>query len=60
MVQFCYLRQYLSIETFFCPLLQRMVRMDMDRNLKKLGQHFQVLMLCLTKALKDTMVSISW
>ena len=30
MVQFCYLRPYLAIETVSCRLLQRMERMDMD------------------------------
>ena len=50
MVQFCYLRLYLGTETISCRLCQRMARMDMDCNLKKLGQGFQVLqtvMLCL-------------
>ena len=50
MVQFCYLRLYLGTETISCRLCQGMVRMDMDCNLKKLGQGFQVLqnvMLCL-------------
>ena len=37
MVQFCYLRLYLGIETVSCRLLQRMVRMDLDWNLKNLG-----------------------
>ena len=40
MVQFCYLRLYLGTETIFCRLLQRMSGMDMDWNLKKLGQRF--------------------
>ena len=40
MVQFCYLRLYLGIESVsFRPLL-RMTRMDMDWNLKKLGYFF--------------------
>ena len=48
MVQFCYLRLYLiGIQTVFCLLLPRMARMDMDWKLKKLGQLFQVFMLCL-------------
>ena len=38
MVQFCYLRLYLGIETVSCRLLQRMARMDMDWNLKGLDQ----------------------
>ena len=40
MFQFCFLRPYLAIETVFCRLLQRMERMDMDWNLKKLTQPF--------------------
>ena len=40
MVQFCYLRLYLGTETISCRLCQRMARMDMDCNLKKLGQRF--------------------
>jgi len=44
MVQFCYLKQYLGIETVSCRQLQRMARMDIDSNLKKYGQLFQVLM----------------
>ena len=40
MVQFCYLRLYLGIETVsFRPLL-RMARMGMDWSLKKLGYFF--------------------
>ena len=31
-------QNYLSIETVFCRLLQRMVRMEIDLNLKKSGQ----------------------
>ena len=49
MVQFCYLRLYLGIETDSYRLLKRMARMDMDWNMKKLGQLFQVLMPCLQK-----------
>ena len=30
MVQFCYLRLYLTIETISCRLLQWLVRKDMD------------------------------
>lgn len=44
MVNFCYLRIYLDIETASCCLLQWMTRMDMDWSLKMLGQLFQVLM----------------
>ena len=40
---------YIGIETIFCCLLQQIARKDMDWNLKKLGQTFQVLMLCLPK-----------
>ena len=40
MVQFC-----LHIETVFCCLLQQMTRIDIDWNLKNLGQFLQVLML---------------
>ena len=49
MVQFCYLRLYLGIETVSRRLLRRMARMDMDWNMKKLGQLFQVFMLSLQK-----------
>jgi len=42
MVQLCYFRLYLGTETVSCRLLQRMARMDMDWNLEKLGQLFQV------------------
>ena len=55
MVQFCYSRLYLGTETISCCLCQRMARMDMDCNLKKLGQGFQVsqnVMLCLQKSPK--------
>jgi len=38
MVQFCFLRSYLGIETVSFHLLLRMARMDMDWNLKKLSQ----------------------
>ena len=48
-VQLCSLRLYLSTETVCCRTLQRMARMDMHWGLKKLGQLFQVLMLCLKK-----------
>ena len=40
MVQFCYLRLYLGIETVSFCLLIRMARMDMEWNLKKLGYFF--------------------
>ena len=42
---------YIGIETIFCCLLQQIARKDMDWNLKKLGQTFQVLMLCLPNKL---------
>ena len=48
MVQFCYLRLYLVIETVSCRLVQQMAGMEMDWNLKKL-----VLMLCLQKSPQD-------
>ena len=44
MVQFCYLRLYLGTVTVSCHLLQRMARMEMDWDLKQLGQLFRVLM----------------
>ena len=50
MVKACSLRLYLGIETVFCRLLQRMVRMDMEFKLEKGGPTFffsQVLMPCL-------------
>ena len=47
MVQFCYLRLYLGIESVSCRLLQRMAGTVVECNLKKLGHPFQVLMLCL-------------
>ena len=50
MVQFVYLKLYLRIQAVSCHLLEQMVRMDMAWNLKKIGQHFQVLMLCLQKS----------
>jgi len=40
MIQFHYVRLYLAIETVFYRLLQRMARMDMDLDLKKLDQRF--------------------
>ena len=55
MVQVCYLKQYLGIETVSCRQLQRMARMDIDQNLKKFGQLFQVLISNITK--KIIMVS---
>ena len=41
MVHFCYLKNHLGIETVSCRLLQWMLRMDVNSNLKKLGQPFQ-------------------
>ena len=38
MVQFCFVRSYLGIETVSFHLLLRMARMNMDWNLKKLSQ----------------------
>ena len=47
MVQICYLRLKLGSEavSVSCCLLLRMVRMDMDLDLKKMSQLFKVLML---------------
>ena len=57
MIQFCYSRLQLGIETFSnsCPRLQRMATedMDMDRNMKKLGQPFQEFSLMLCYACKN-------
>ena len=41
MVHFCYLKNHLGIETVSCRLLQWLLRMDVNSNLKKLGQPFQ-------------------
>ena len=41
MVHFCYFKNHLGIETVSCRLLQWMLRMDANSNLKKLGQPFQ-------------------
>ena len=49
MVQFCYLRLYLCIETVSCRLLQQIAKMDMDWNFKKMAQLFQALMVWLQK-----------
>ena len=53
---FCCFRLYLGIETISCRLLQRMARMDVDWNLKKLGQLFQVLTPCLQKSPENSMI----
>ena len=50
------LRLYVGIETISRCLLIWMARMDMDSNLKKLGQLFQVLMVCLQKSPKHSSV----
>ena len=39
-VQFCYLRLYLSIETVSFRLTQRMARMDVDKKVEKVGPTF--------------------
>ena len=52
LVQFCWVRIYLGVETVSCCLLQGIARTDMDWNFKKLCQLFQVLMLCLQKSSK--------
>ena len=49
MLQICFLRLYVGIETVSCYLLLQKERMDMGRNLEKLGQ---VLKLCLQKSPK--------
>ena len=54
-VFFCF-RLYLGIETISCHLLLRMARMDVDWNLKKLGQLFQVLTPCLQKSPENSMI----
>ena len=40
MVHFCYLKNHLGIETVSCRLLQWMLKMDVNSNLKKLCQTF--------------------
>ena len=60
MVQLFYLRLFLGTETFF--LLS--VATDSKgghglKNLKKLGQHFQILMLCLQISSKQTNLMVS-
>ena len=40
MLQFCYLILHLGIDTVSCRLLQQMLKMNMDWNLKKLGIFF--------------------
>ena len=56
MAQFCYLRLYLAIESVSCRLVQRIVGMEMNLNLRKLGQLFQVSMLCLFMTLQGDFV----
>ena len=56
---FCYLRLYLDFETVSCRLLQQVAKMDMDWNLEKLGQLFQVLiMLCLQKIKNQNIIMV--
>ena len=50
------IEDYLGIKTVSCRLLQRMETMDMDWNVKKLGQLFHVLMQCLRNSLKILLV----
>ena len=52
MVQFCFLRLWLRIETVSCRLLLWMARIDMDWNLEKLGRLFHVLNTMTTKIRK--------
>ena len=52
------LLKMLGIETVSCLLWQRMARMNMDKNLKKLGQPFQVLMLCLQNLPKELLLLV--
>ena len=53
MVYNCYLRLSYATETDSCRLLLLMAKMELDCNLKKLGQFFQVLMPCLQKSPKN-------
>ena len=48
-----HVKRSLATESVSCFLLIRIARMHMDWNLKKLGQIFQVLMLCLQKSPKN-------
>ena len=59
MVHFFRLRLYLGIENVSCLLLLWIARMDMDWNVKKLGQLFKVLMLCLQKWPKTIIIMVS-
>lgn len=43
MIEFAYVRLYCSPETVVCLPLSRMARMQMDYNLKRLANVFQVL-----------------
>ena len=56
----CHLRLYLSAETISCRLLQRTATMDVDCNLRKFVQPFQVLVLCLQKSPKIILVIDPW
>ena len=60
---FCYLRLYLDFETVSCRLLQQVAKMDMDWNLEKLGQLFQVLIMLCPQKIKNQniiMVGAPW
>ena len=56
LVAFCYFRLYLGIKTISYGLLQRMARMNMNWNLKKLAYLFQVLTPCLQKSPENSMI----
>ena len=58
LVAFCHFRLYFVNETVSCCLLQRMARMNMDWNLKKLAQLFQVLTPCLQKSPENSMIGL--
>ena len=58
LVAFCYFRLYFVNETVSCCLLQRMARMNMNWNLKKLAQLFQVLTPCLQKSPENSMIGL--
>ena len=60
---FCYVRLYLDFETVSCRLLQQVVKMDMDWNLEKLDQLFQVLIMLCPQKIKNQniiMVGAPW
>ena len=62
MVQFCYLRPYLGIETIFYRLLLRMARMEKNagfRTLENVGPNFSSsVIICLQKTPKKIMIRV--